>query len=32
MVVVGDAALREKLQEIDFGPMDVRTEGATSAT
>jgi zinc protease len=31
MAVVGDAALREKLQEIDFGPLDVRTEGATSA-
>jgi zinc protease len=31
MVVVGDAALREKLQEIDFGPLDVRTEGATIA-
>ena len=31
MVVVGDAALREKLQDIDFGSLDVRTEGATIA-
>jgi zinc protease len=31
MVVVGDAALRGTLQEIDFGPLDVRTEGAKIA-
>jgi zinc protease len=29
MLVVGDAALREKLQGIGFGPLDIRTEVAT---
>lgn len=29
IVVVGEAGLRGKLEEMEFGPVDVRTETAT---
>ena len=29
MVVVGEASLRDKLEKMEFSPVDVRTETAT---